>query len=81
MITHSEMKNVYELSCKCTNLTNVGGYVNCNRNDENELEICYVVRPSACPDLMDSFYFRFLQYLEEACKMKDGTENIGERHY
>ena len=42
------------------------------------MEICYVVRPSTCPDLMESSYFRFHQYSEEACRMKNRTENTSE---
>ena len=35
-----------------------------------DIRTCYVVKPSTCPDLIDSVYYDDEQYSEEACNMR-----------
>ena len=64
------MKNIPENACECTPLVNKKGFGNCRKGDM-DIRICYVVKPSTCPDLIDSVYYDDEQYSEEACRMRD----------
>ena len=50
-------------------LINRNGFGNCVEGDM-DIRICYVVRPSTYPDLIDSVYYDDKQYSEEACNMR-----------
>lgn len=50
------MKNIPENACECTPLVNKKGFGNCRKGDM-DIRICYVVKPSTCPDLIDSVYY------------------------
>ena len=73
-ITCSQMKNILENACECTTLINRNGFGDCRKGDMN-IRICYVVKPSTCPDLIDSVYYDDEQYSEEACQMRVINEN------
>ena len=64
------MKNIPENACECTTLINRNGFGDCREGDM-DIRICYVVKPSTCPDLIDSVYYDNEQYSEEACHMRD----------
>ena len=68
-ITCCQMKNIPENACECTTLINRNGFGDCRKGDMN-IRICYVVKPSTCPDLIDSVYYDDEQYSEEACQMR-----------
>ena len=69
-IKSCQMKNIPENACECTTLINRNGFGDCRKGDMN-IRICYVVKPSTCPDLIDSVYYDDEQYSEEACHMRD----------
>ena len=56
IITSCQMKNIPENACECTPLVNKKGFGNCRKGDM-DIRICYVVKPSTCPDLIDSVYY------------------------
>ena len=68
-ITCCQMKNIRENACECTTLINRNGFGDCRKGDM-DIRICYVVKPSTCPDLIDSVYYDDEQYSEEACHMR-----------
>ena len=68
-ITSCQTKNIPENACECKTLMNRNGFGNCVEGDM-DIRICYVVKPSTCPDLIDSVYYDDEQYSEEACQMR-----------
>lgn len=48
---------------------NRNGFGNCVEGDM-DIRICYVVKTSTCPDLIDSVYYDYEQYSEEAYNMR-----------
>ena len=48
---------------------NWNGFGNCVESDM-DIRICYVVKPSTCPDLIDGVYYNEEQYSEKACHMR-----------
>ena len=68
-ITNYEMKNIPEIACTCKTLINRNGFGDCIEGDM-DTRICYVVKSSTCPDLVDSVYYDDEQYSEEACNIR-----------
>ena len=69
-ITCCQMKNIPENACECTRLINRNGFGDCRKGDM-DISICFVVKPSTCPDLIDSVYHDDEQYSKEAWHMRD----------
>ena len=68
-ITSCQMKNIPENAYECKTLMNRNGFGNFVEGDM-DIRICYVVKPSTCPDLIDSVYYDDEQYSEKACHMR-----------
>ena len=60
-------------TCKCTDFVNSSGQGNCQNSNtpKSDDKLCYVMRPSNCPDLKNSSLYQDKQISREACELNN----------
>ena len=71
-------------TCTCTDFVNSSGQGNCQTSNttKSDDKLCYVMRPSNCPDLKNSSLFQDKQISREACELNNqhfSLTNSGDR--